>query len=74
MSLQNDINLLLTCSPSVPCPREEACFRVAKYLRDHLHSESPAPYTADEIPDDGVITRYAPHWESYHSFVLCRDE
>jgi hypothetical protein len=73
MSLADDVNLLLTCAPAAPCPREEACFRVAKYLRDHLHSESPAPYATGEIRDDVVIADYAPNWEAHNGFVPCRD-
>ena len=74
MSLLDDIDLLLTCAPAIPCPREEACFRVARYLRDNLHSESPAPYAAGETRDDRVIADYAPNWETRNGFVPCRDE
>jgi hypothetical protein len=74
MSLQDDIDLLLTCAPA-KCPREEACFRVARYVRDRLHSESPAPYAAaDKTTDDDLIVDYAPHWEVRNGFVPCRDE
>jgi len=73
MSLREDIDLLLTCAPA-KCPREEACFRIAKYLRDNLHSESPAPYAAGEIRDDGEVSDYTPHWENRNGFAPCRDE
>ncbi len=73
MSLHDDLDLLLTCAPA-KCPREEACFRVAKYLKDHLHSESPAPYAGNETADDDVVADYAPNWENRNGFVLCRED
>ena len=74
MSLQDDLDFLLTCAPATPCLRQEACFRVAKNLLDRLRSESPAPYAVGETPDDGVISDYAPNWEARNGFVPCREE
>ena len=70
MSLQDDVNLLLTCAPGVSCPREEACFRVAKYLRDNLLDIAIRESLA--TVDDGVVDDYAPTWEN--RFVSFRDE
>jgi hypothetical protein len=71
MSLQDDIDLLLTCAPA-KCPREEACFRVAKYLRDNLLDT--VIRESIETVDDGEVSDYAPHWEVRNGFVPCRDE
>jgi hypothetical protein len=70
MSLADDVNLLLTCAPGAPCPREEACYRVARYLRDHLLDTTIRESL--ETVDDGEVADYAPTWEN--SFVPCRDE
>jgi hypothetical protein len=72
MSLQDDVNLLLTCAPGVSCPREEACFRVAKYLRDNLLDTVIRESLA--TVDDGEVSDYAPHWEVRNGFVPCREE
>lgn len=74
MSLQDDIDLLLTCAPAISCPREEACFRVAKHLRDRLHSESPAPHAADHPAADDLVADYAPDWERRNGFIPCRED
>ena len=71
MSLQDDIDLLLTCAPA-KCPREEACFRVARYLRDHLLDT--VIRESLETVDDGEVADYAPNWESKNGFVPCREE
>ncbi len=71
MSLQDDVNLLLTCAPA-KCPREEACLRVAKYLRDNLLDTVIRESLA--TVDDGEVSDYAPHWEVRNGFVPCRDE
>lgn len=71
MSLQDDVDLLLTCAPAAPCPREEACFRVAKYLRDRLE---PAGITgAPEKTEEDVVADYEPHWETRNGFIPCRE-
>ena len=70
MSLQDDIDLLLTCAPAAPCPREEACFRVARYLRDHLLDTTIRESLA--TVDDDDVADYAPTWEN--RFVPCREE
>ncbi len=72
MSLKDDVDLLLTCAPSVPCPREEACFRVAKYLRDNMIDI--AIHEINELLDDDDIDDYAPCWESRIRFVPYQDE
>lgn len=72
MSLQDDVDLLLTCAPATKCPREEACFRVAKWVRDQLHVEQPAAYAA-EPEDSSVIADYAPNWENRNGFIPCRE-
>jgi hypothetical protein len=66
MSLQDDINLLLTCAP-VNCPREEACFRAARYLRDNMMDR--VIREINELLDDDEIADYAPCWESRKRFV-----
>ena len=71
MSLSDDVNLLLTCAPAAPCPREEACFRVAKYLRDHLLDTAIRESLA--TVDDGEVADYAPDWENRNGFVPCRE-
>ena len=71
MSLQDDLDLLLTCAP-VKCPRQEACFRVAKYLRDNLLDTAIRESLA--TVDDGEVADYAPYWEARNGFVPCRDE
>jgi hypothetical protein len=68
MSLLDDVDLLLTCSPAIPCPREEACFRVAKYLRDILLDT--VIRESLETVDDGEVSDYAPNWEN--RFVPCQ--
>ncbi len=70
MSLKDDVELLLTCAPAAPCPREEACYRVARYLRDHLLDT--AIQESLETVYDGEVSDYAPDWEN--RFVPCRDE
>jgi hypothetical protein len=72
MSLADDVNLLLTCATGAPCPRMEACFRVAKYLRDHLLDTTIRESLA--TVDDGEVADYAPNWENRNGFVPCRDE
>jgi len=69
MSLQDDIDLLLTCAPA-KCPREEACFRVAKYLRDNLLDT--VIRESIETVDEGEVSDYTPHWEN--RAVPCREE
>ena len=69
MSLREDIDLLLTCAPA-KCQREEACFRVAKYLRDNLLDT--VIRESLETVDDGEVADYAPDWEN--RFVPGRDE
>ena len=69
MSLKDDVELLLTCAP-VKCPREEACFRVAKYLRDNLLDT--VIWESLAIGDDGEVSDYTPHWEN--RAVPCREE
>ena len=70
MNLKDDVELLLTCAPGAPCPREEACFRVAKYLRDNLLDT--VIRESLETVDAGEVADYAPDWEN--CFVPCRDE
>jgi len=72
MSLADDVNLLLTCAPGAPCQREEACFRVARYLRDTLLDT--VIRESLEAVDDGEVADYAPNWENRNGFVPCRDE
>ena len=62
MSLLDDVDLLLTCAPAIPCPREEACFRVAKYLRDNLLDT--VIRESLETVDDGEVADYGPDWEN----------
>ena len=41
-TLEQDINRLMVCAP-LACPRQSACFRVARFARDkirEIHSES----------------------------------
>ena len=71
MSLKDDVELLLTCAPAAPCPREEACFRVAKYLRDNLLDT--AIRESLETVDNGEVADYAPDWENRNGFVPCRE-
>ena len=72
MSLKDDVELLLTCAPAAPCPRKEACYRVARYLRDHLLDTTILESLA--TVDDGEVADYAPNWEARNGFVPCREE
>lgn len=71
MSLGEDVDMLLTCAPAIPCHREEACFRVAKYLRDHLLDT--VIRESLETVDDGEVADYVPNWEARNGFVPCRE-
>ncbi len=38
MDIESALNILMTCAPP-PCPREEACFTLAKWVKDRLAAE-----------------------------------
>lgn len=61
MTIDESINRLLTCASDVHCPREDACFEVAKFAKS-IRSRQP-PLKAEE-KNEGEIENYAPDWSA----------
>jgi hypothetical protein len=47
MDIETALNILMTCAPP-PCPREEACFTLAKWVKERME---PAIAPAEKVPD-----------------------
>ncbi len=61
MTIDESINRLLTCASDVHCPREEACFEVAKFAKSIRSIKSSSP---EEEKDADEVENYAPDWSA----------
>jgi len=62
--LRADCLSLLTCSPLVHCPKEDACFRVAKAMLALLPDPIPAEQADEPAMDDNEVMHYAVDWSA----------
>lgn len=61
MTIDDAINRMMSCSPGINCPREEACFLVVTRLKELL---AQSRIEAMPEPDPDVVAHYAPCWEA----------
>lgn len=52
-TLEQDINRLMVCAP-LACPRQSACFRVARFARDKIREFHSNVAKVDVEPDNDV--------------------
>jgi hypothetical protein len=79
MTIDEAINQMLTCAPSVGCQNESACFLVARTLQKarqyEVVSNEPDPAFIVKKPEpvpELEIPHYAPQWE-FHTNVIPYD-
>ena len=60
--LDDDIRALLTCATDLNCPKEAACFRVAKFAESIINERRTQKALEPTDPDE--VANYAPDWET----------
>lgn len=61
MTIEEAITKMLTCATDQYCKREEACFLVAKTLKEMMAQSRSAAIPED---DSDTVSCYAPDWEN----------